>query len=1438
MGIQLVVTTGTSLAESSIKIDSDLALTPDQELSNEKQIVIKVSDKSKAQRDLSLIVPAGATFDSTATEKLNQDPTYSVEFDSKDKSKQLTLKALVKNQAEMTAESKTSKSGVASASTLQSADNKDYRLVFKIENSTVLAEQNLKVKAGITPQKIESKPLFFKQLINLEKKTSQSVKPNEINLSTDHRVFTEGDTISVNVDFKNSVITTPLYIDLGSSNITNSAIEANQADRIEFEMTKDQATGNNVLKIFSNQLITNNFKLLLKTKTAENINIKVSSQSKDITSNSLALKVEENKTPQVLANNPNQFDDGITNWREIVNAVESTLTVTNNLKLAFTYGVFGGGSGISSILNPDPHGKRPNVYLIDAGKNIGAFYTSSSATKTSDNYGIVTDAAENPSDQGRKGLEMETYSQNSKGVSPTLFMGTDDSGLTVLKKVVTNPKSGYVFETLYRFSNAAPIVQQELYFKNNTSTQFNYAAYFSMDTQLNGNDRIELYAMGDNSGIYMSDTNYKLLMDMKVPDGPSSYGAMKWPSGKVFDGFSPKNINGKGIESRNLTEGTQVLGAVDSAYTAKWKYHTLNPGAVDHYRTDIGITKAPFAVPSAKKSYVNKTSQDNKNHTNDMLTFTLQAHNMGYKSTWSDVHITDQVSEDLEVDTTSFELIDNSGNKTKLPATVYDSTSRKIDVKAPNLRDNQWATVKFNAKISSHASGKTITNTVVVNGKDYSNPGKPNQSARDSIKIIVEKSELSLQKNVKNITNADEKYVEVTEGSMNDELSYQLLLSSSDPDIELNQGTVIEDVLDETLETADEVSINYLNAEGDIVETEKTKFDSDGKLTLSYSVPKAGYAVLEFKTKIIGDTGETIKNIAKATNGKSSVQSNIAKVNPPAKVIPVVQKSVRNISDNETTYSAETSGATGDDIEYRVMAINITDKPIVKGTLFNDVLDDDLIQDSPIKVEYYDVSGVVTDTEEVNLQNGKYKLTHEIPPYGDIRIYIKAEIDKTDKTVINNTAMVADGKSDVAKVNIVEKTPPTVIKEVKNLTKADDDFTLETEAEVDDQVEYRIQLVNLSSVDTKVGTVLKDVLDSDLGDIQQVKIDYLDKDENITATQTTDLTDDQVTLDHVLPAAGRGMAIAYIKAKVKETDKSVINNKASLTTEFGKGTSDNAKLNIKQSKGRIVVRYRERKDESHKLAEDETFDGKIGDTKLVQPKVIPETDGNWTVVDSSNMTNPDWGSTTKPDWTLAHDYTVTYAKDEQVITYRYEESHIGIIADKRWDFGKHDTTATDRNYYLKAKTQNDKKQPYEVGVEDYYTSKGWTLNVKQDDQFHTNANEKIGGSQKFLDNAVLNFHNGQIALKESDDIGSTAPVSKLTSEFELAPKGAAVNLMTHTNKMPDPGYYAAHGFGIWAYQFGDAQQADYSIGLKVPKATKRFPRQYTSQLTWSLVIAE
>nr|WP_284706730.1 WxL domain-containing protein [Latilactobacillus sakei] len=781
---------------------------------------------------------------------------------------------------------------------------------------------------------------------------------------------------------------------------------------------------------------------------------------------------------------------------------------------------------------------------------------------------------------------------------------------------------------------------------------------------------------------------------MKVPDGSINYAAQTWTRRNPwFDGFTPRNFSGTGLEQKNLEEGYTVLKNSDTSYTAKWPFATLAPGESQHYRQDIGITKAPDVAPEAYKEYQNETSTDGSNRPGDNIKFTLRAHNSGLDSSWSDVSFSDIIPSEFQINTNSIRLINQSGQEITISPSAYNEVTRELKVTVPNsVKDNQWVSVTFEAKALTTASGRTVRNTVNVVGID-SNVNQQERSASAIVDVPFIKVQLpELTKKVKNISRLDAKYATETEASIGDEIGYKLVFTN----------------------------------------------------TNSEEVPEA---------------------------------------------------------------------------------------------IIEDPLDSDLDEPSAVHVSYKDSNGSEVRSEDLTF-TGNQLILKAIPADGSVVLTFETILKDTKKTVINNIAMVADVKSNVAKVNVIKKTPPTLIKEVKNITKSDADYMTETTAEVDDEIEYRIQIVNTASGDIKPGAILKDVFDADLGDIQQVRIDYLDKDEKIIAKQTTDWTDNQVILDHGIPIAGQGMAIAYVRAKVKETNKSVINNSVSLDTDFGAGASEKAKLNIKQSKGRIVVRYRDRKDESHKLAEDETFDGKIGNTRLVQPKVIPETDGNWTVVDSSNMVDPDWGSTTKPDWTLAHDYTVTYAKDEQVITYRYEESHIGIIADKRWDFGKHDTTGTDRNYYLKAKTKDNQKQPYAVSVEDYYTSKGWTLNVKQDDQFHTNANEKIAGDQKFLDNAVLNFHNGQIVLKESDDVGATAPVSKVTSEFELTPKGAAVNLMTHTNKTPDPGYYAAHGFGIWAYQFGDAQQADYSIGLKVPKATKRFPRQYTSQLTWSLVIAE
>ncbi|MCM1571676.1 WxL domain-containing protein [Latilactobacillus sakei subsp. carnosus] len=1294
MGIQLVVTTGTILAENSIKVDSNLALTSDQELSNEKQIVIRASDQSKAQRDLALTIPEGATFDRTTSNQLNKKSAYTATLDQKNNSNQVILK-----QTAQTAENIENDLVNRQATTFK----KEYLLVFKLKDTGISAKQQLKVTTIMNGVHYESKPLLLKDIVGtdgVQRQTSLSKEDTpQITFNLNQTEYIVGDTIQLKVDLNASEINEPLYINLGNKAILTPIKISSDNGGINFESQNNQNTGKNILKISSNEPIKKDFTLLVKATTVGKVDITASTETDHLISKTATVKVIDNPTSKALAINPNTFDDGIPNWVQKTKTEVGSKAFQGSTSrfLNYTFGGVNGGidaEADSKISSYNIQGSQINIFIKDNNKTIGAFFkgedTSSKAVRTSTGFGIVFEP--NESNDGPKQAILA-----NKLTNKAYFVGHDSEGNLVSKIMGQFERNGktLIAEILLRPSlSGTTAVQQELYLKNDTTQSVSYGTFIGQDTMLNGNDKVPMSSMGNNAGLYITQNPYKLAINMKVPDGPINYAAQTWTRRNPwFDGFTPRNFSGTGLEQKNLEEGYTVLKNSDTSYTAKWPFATLAPGESQHYRQDIGITKAPDVAPEAYKEYQNETSTDGSNRPGDNIKFTLRAHNLGLDSSWSDVSFSDIIPSEFQINTNSIRLINQSGQEITISPSAYNEVTRELKVTVPNsVKDNQWVSVTFEAKALTTASGRTVRNTVNVVGID-SNVNQQERSASAIVDVPFIKVQLpELTKKVKNISRLDAKYATETEASIGDEIGYKLVFTN----------------------------------------------------TNSEEVPEA---------------------------------------------------------------------------------------------IIEDPLDSDLDEPSAVHVSYKDSNGSEVRSEDLTF-TGNQLILKAIPADGSVVLTFETILKDTKKTVINNIAMVADVKSNVAKVNVIKKTPPTLIKEVKNITKSDADYMTETTAEVDDEIEYRIQIVNTASGDIKPGAILKDVFDADLGDIQQVRIDYLDKDEKIIAKQTTDWTDNQVILDHGIPIAGQGMAIAYVKAKVKETNKSVINNSVSLDTDFGAGASEKAKLNIKQSKGRIVVRYRDRKDESHKLAEDETFDGKIGNTRLVQPKVIPETDGNWTVVDSSNMVDPDWGSTTKPDWTLAHDYTVTYAKDEQVITYRYEESHIGIIADKRWDFGKHDTTGTDRNYYLKAKTKDNQKQPYAVSVEDYYTSKGWTLNVKQDDQFHTNANEKIAGDQKFLDNAVLNFHNGQIVLKESDDVGATAPVSKVTSEFELTPKGAAVNLMTHTNKTPDPGYYVAHGFGIWAYQFGDAQQADYSIGLKVPKATKRFPRQYTSQLTWSLVIAE
>ncbi|MCS8617775.1 hypothetical protein EFE01_08610 [Latilactobacillus curvatus] len=110
-----------------------------------------------------------------------------------------------------------------------------------------------------------------------------------------------------------------------------------------------------------------------------------------------------------------------------------------------------------------------------------------------------------------------------------------------------------------------------------------------------------------------------------------------------------------------------------------------------------------------------------------------------------------------------------------------------------------------------------------------------------------------------------------------------------------------------------------------------------------------------------------------------------------------------------------------------------------------------------------------------------------------------------------------------------------------------------------------------------------------------------------------------------------------------------------------------------------------------------------------------------------------------------------------------------------------------------------------------------------------------------LDNAYLSFDYG--LFKTLQSTGNTTKDDVETRDhFKLTPGAPATTIVTYHKKghylsaqQDNTGnqQYDLPGYSVYQYQFGDQQTMDYSVGLHVPAATKR----YKTTLTWNLTAA-
>ncbi|MGL9910069.1 WxL domain-containing protein [Enterococcus sp. DIV0213h] len=162
----------------------------------------------------------------------------------------------------------------------------------------------------------------------------------------------------------------------------------------------------------------------------------------------------------------------------------------------------------------------------------------------------------------------------------------------------------------------------------------------------------------------------------------------------------------------------------------------------------------------------------------------------------------------------------------------------------------------------------------------------------------------------------------------------------------------------------------------------------------------------------------------------------------------------------------------------------------------------------------------------------------------------------------------------------------------------------------------------------------------------------------------------------------------------------------------------------------------------------------------------------------------------------------------------------------QFDFGVQAISAQDQTYYAKPQrlladdgtVLEGEERPNYVQVSDRRSTQerdGWELSVRQNDPF---TNRETGEE---LTGARLILQNQQIATAQ----GGTAPGLAHTNPMTLNPGGAKRTLL----KAQGP-----EGEGTWIYRFGDADSADKSVALEVPRGATPSATSYQTTLTWEL----
>lgn len=490
------------------------------------------------------------------------------------------------------------------------------------------------------------------------------------------------------------------------------------------------------------------------------------------------------------------------------------------------------------------------------------------------------------------------------------------------------------------------------------------------------------------------------------------------------------------------------------------------------------------------------------------------------------------------------------------------------------------------------------------------------------------------------------------------------------------------------------------------------------------------------------------------------------------------------------------------------------------------------------------------------------KLPNALADNDSETVLFDAIINKTGEGwVLTNTMQATGGSGKVLSADdaikiLIRKKQVALDKQVRNETMGEKNYQSTATVHPDDTVDYRIHFSAEDKMTDKITTTaLQDTLPKGLTLIPgSIQIKYSDG----TSEKASDLKAIKL---HALTAgqyADIDYQVTVAHDQAPDVDlKNTVTSKTAVadSTTILRGATDSTVKSAKPAKGQITFHYVNRATGSSIGDKTVTVKGLIG--KPVSEALATDVSGHHDPNQIRPANIPDFvpvDYTDQTDLSTAKFYRIkdvdpVITATPQDYTFRYERSRLAMTVPTDMNFNPTSDTQAERTYYLPGKRSGHQKIPYSVEVSDYWGINDWQLGVSQTAQFqgqYTDSNQVEHDVQ--LDNAQLQFNNANFKLAQTDGNNSQQNNDQIESvaAFKLIPDDKPKTLVTYHKsgqyrhqQADNKGHitYDLPGYSIYQYRFGDAQTADYSIGLHVPQTTKRYQTHYKTTLKWHLTVA-